>query len=128
MPEPLRARRVLVVDDDEQLRYVLCETIAEGGYEVEAASNGREALTVIARWEPDLIVLDLMMPVMDGYSFRQEQRRLGLADGVPVIVLSASREMPAAAERVGADAAVPKPFDLNQLLDTVERLAPIRRA
>jgi len=119
----LRPRRVLVVDDDEQLRYVLRETMSEDGYEVEAASNGREALAIIERWPPDLIVLDLMMPVMDGESFRQEQRRLGLAEQVPLIVLSASREMRSAAERVGAAASVPKPFDLDDLLETVNRLA-----
>ena len=123
MSEPARPRRVLVVDDDEQLRYVLQETMKEDGYEVEAASNGREALAIIERWRPDLIVLDLMMPVMDGEAFRQEQRRLGLADQVPLIVLSAAREMRSAAERVGAAASVPKPFDLDDLLATVGRLA-----
>jgi len=124
MSELPRARRVLVVDDDEQLRYVLRETMLEDGYEVEAASNGREALAIIRRWPPDIIVLDLMMPIMDGMTFRREQQRLGLSDGVPVIVLSASREMPGLAERVGASAAVPKPFDLDDLLATVGRLAP----
>jgi CheY-like chemotaxis protein len=115
---------VLVVDDDEQLRYVLQETMTEDGYEVEAASNGREALAIMRRWRPDLIVLDLMMPVMDGLTFRQEQLRLGLAERVPVIVLSAAREMWSAAEQVGAAASVPKPFDLDDLLATVDRLAP----
>ena len=123
MSESGRPRRVLVVDDDEQLRYVLRETMTEDGYEVEAASNGREALTIIERWQPDLIVLDLMMPVMDGETFRQEQRRLGLVERAPVIVLSAAREMLSIAERVGAAASVPKPFDLDDLLATVSRLA-----
>jgi CheY-like chemotaxis protein len=115
---------VLVVDDDEQLRYVLQETMAEDGYEVEAASNGREALAIMRDWSPDLIVLDLMMPVMDGVAFRREQLRLGLAARVPLIVLSAAREIRGLAERVGASAAVPKPFDLDDLLATVGRLAP----
>ena len=123
MSESGRSRRVLVVDDDEQLRYVLRETMTEDGYEVEAASNGQEALTIIERWQPDLILLDLMMPVMDGETFRQEQQRLGLAERVPVIVLSAAREMRSIAERVGAAASVPKPFDLDDLLATVGRLA-----
>jgi CheY-like chemotaxis protein len=114
---------VLVVDDDEQLRYILRETMSEDGYDVEAASNGREALAIIERWPPDLIVLDLMMPVMDGETFRQEQRRLRLADQVPLIVLSAAREIGSAAARVGAAASVPKPFDLDDLLATVNRLA-----
>jgi len=122
--ESPRARRVLVVDDDEQLRYVLLETMTDDGYEVEAASNGREALAIMRRWSPDLIVLDLMMPVMDGEAFRREQLRLGLADRAPLIVLSAAREMRGLAERVGATAAVAKPFDLDDLLDTVSRLAP----
>ena len=122
MSEVQRQRRVLVVDDDEQLRYVLRETMTEDGYEVEAASNGREALAIIQRWQPDLIVLDLMMPVMDGETFRQEQQRLGLAEQVPVVVLSAAREMRGIAERVGAAASVPKPFDLDDLLATVGRL------
>jgi CheY-like chemotaxis protein len=125
MSDLARPRRVLVVDDDEQLRYVLSETMTEDGYEVQAASNGREAIAIMQSWHPDLIVLDLMMPVMDGAAFRQEQLRLGLDDGVPLIVLSAAREMASLAERVGAAAAVPKPFELDELLATVERLASV---
>lgn len=112
-------RRVLVVDDDATIREALAIVLAEEGYEVRAAEDGRAALEVLRDWRPDVILLDLMMPVMDGWTFRQEQRRLENAADVPVIVLSGARDARASAEQVGAVAAIAKPFDLDVLLARV---------
>lgn len=112
-------RRVLVVDDDATIREALAIVLAEEGYEVRVAEDGRAALEVLRDWRPDVILLDLMMPVMDGWTFHQEQRRLENAADVPVIVLSGARDARASAEQVGAVAAIAKPFDLDVLLARV---------
>jgi CheY-like chemotaxis protein len=119
--EPLPSgRRVLVVDDDASIRGFLAEALSDEGYHVETAGNGQEALTILGGWRPDVILLDLMMPVMDGWEFRSAQRQLpGLAD-VPVIVLSATRDLPSKAEQLQPAWLFSKPFDLDELLATIE--------
>jgi CheY-like chemotaxis protein len=115
--------RVLVIDDDEVIRGFLCEALEDDGYDVRAAADGREALGLLRAWRPDLILLDLMMPVMDGWAFREAQRgEPSLAD-IPVIVLSAVRDLSARATALGAAALVAKPFDLDALLHTIDRVA-----
>jgi CheY-like chemotaxis protein len=103
MPESqtVGAYRVLIVEDDAQIAAVLGETLRDEGYEVRRASNGQEGLAILGQWTPDTIILDLMMPVMDGKTFRAEQRRLPepLA-GLPVIVLSGARDAHAQADTV----------------------------
>jgi len=114
-------RRLLVVDDDDAIRAVLCEAFADEGYEVRQAAHGRAALDVLASWTPTAIILDLMMPIMDGWEFREEQRALNVALDVPIVVLSASRQL------MGADglepaAMVAKPFELDRLIGTIDGL------
>jgi DNA-binding response OmpR family regulator len=69
-----------------------------------------------------LILLDLMMPVMDGWTFRERQRQLAGAGAIPVLVLSGAREVRKAAEQLNAIAAIAKPFDLDDLLETIHAL------
>jgi len=113
---------VLVVEDEDTIGQVLTETLADEGYEVRRSPNGSAALELLQAWLPNLIVLDLMMPVMDGFAFRAAQRRLGggVAE-VPVIVLSATREVSVRADELGAVEALSKPFELGELVDAVER-------
>jgi CheY-like chemotaxis protein len=115
--------RVLLVDDDSLIRVTLAEALADEGYAVETAGHGREALEVLANWRPDVIVLDLMMPVMDGWAFRAEQIRLGLADSVPLVILSAARRASEAARDLSAQDCVQKPFEFDVLLDAIARAA-----
>lgn len=115
-------RRVLVVDDDPSIQGFLAEALADEGYEVRTAGNGREALTVLGGWLPDLILLDLMMPEMDGWVFRAAQRTMPAVAHVPVIVLSATRDLVAKTQSLGAAEVLAKPFDLERLLGTIERL------
>jgi len=120
MPE--RERRILVVDDDPSIQGFLAEALADEGYGVRTAANGREALAVLRAWRPDLILLDLMMPEVDGWAFRAEQRLMpGVAD-VPVIVLSAARDLDARTRELEPAQVFSKPFDLEALLGTIERL------
>jgi len=120
MPE--RERRVLVVDDDASIQGFLAEALADEGYNVRTAGNGREALAVLEAWRPDLILLDMMMPEVDGWGFRVQQRTMpGLAD-VPVIVLSATRDLVEKARALEPAQIFAKPFDLDALLSTIDRM------
>lgn len=113
-------KRVLVVDDDASIRELLSTALQEDGYEVVPAINGEDALSVCERWRPDVIVLDLMMPVMDGWTFA---KRLHERDDIPIVVLSAANDLERHAKSVGARDVVAKPFDLDQLLPKVARAA-----
>jgi CheY-like chemotaxis protein len=118
-----RHRRILVVDDDALIRDMLAVALGDEGYTVEVAANGRAALDLLERWLPEVIVLDLMMPVMDGVTFRVTQQALpSAAAEIPVIVLSAAHEVRQRAERLQAAAVFAKPFDLGALLDAIALL------
>jgi len=114
--------RILVVEDDELLRETLAEVLADVGLEVRVAANGHEALQRLDGWSADLIILDLMMPLMDAYEFRERQLRQDRDSGPRVLLLSASPDVGAAAERLEATAWLAKPFNLGVMLDTVRRL------
>ena len=114
--------RVLVVDDDALIRDTLATALGDEGYAVRVAHNGRAALVTIESWRPDVIVLDLMMPVMDGQTFRAAQRSVADTAQIPVIVLSATHEVHGRAANLGAAAIFAKPFDLGALLEVIARL------
>ena len=119
-------RQALVVEDDEDIRDLLSTLLTVLGFEVRAANNGAVGLDMLrAAWRPDLIVLDLMMPVMNGWAFRAEQRKIDGVRDVPVIVLSARRppfrEVEASFEVAEI---LPKPFDLDHFLAAVSRHCP----
>ena len=113
-------KRVLVVDDDASIRELLSTALEDDGFEVVHAINGEDALSVCGRWRPDVIVLDLMMPVMDGWTFA---KRLRETDEIPIVVLSAANDLDRHAKSIGAADVVGKPFDLDQLLPKVARAA-----
>jgi CheY-like chemotaxis protein len=119
---PQRPRRVLVVDDDATIRAVVGEMLADEGYETRLAAHGQEALAALAARRADLIILDLMMPVMDGWAFRAAQQAHAELAGIPVLVLSAGRDLTTVAARLSPAAIVAKPFDLIALLDEIERV------
>ena len=117
-----RARQctVLVVDDERLIRDVLAEFLRDAGYDVANAENGRIALAVLERRLVDVILLDLMMPVMDGFAFRARLLESpGLAQ-IPVIVLSATFDVGAHLARVSPASYLSKPFDLGGVLQAVE--------
>lgn len=118
---PVSGPRVLVVDDDPDIRDLLVAVLKDDGYEAESARNGREALDLLERWPADLVVLDLMMPVMDGWTFAERLREKKLA--VPIVVLSAATDVTRHAQRLGAADVVTKPFDIDTLLPRIARLA-----
>jgi DNA-binding response OmpR family regulator len=114
-----RNGRILVVDDDALIRDTLATALGDEGYVVRVAPDGRTALSSIGNWRPDLIVLDLMMPVMNGVEFRAAQRSAADTAQIPVIILSAAHEVQSRAASLEPAAVFTKPFDLGALLDAI---------
>ena len=112
---------VLVVDDEDRIVYFLRSKLRVSGYEVVTAGNGKEAIEQFHKCEPDIIVLDLIMPEMDGFEFLKELRTFS---NVPVIILSAKSDD---ADKIkgltlGADDYLPKPFNPNELIARIEAI------
>lgn len=115
-----RLFRILIVEDDADIREVESQVLGYAGYQVRSVRNGREALDALAVEHFSLIVLDLMMPVMDGLTFLNERRRLGIAEHVPVVCVSAATHLLSQAIGLGAQECLQKPTDFDQLCDRVE--------
>jgi signal transduction histidine kinase len=117
----LQGARVLLVEDDADIRDVLTQMLSDEGVQVSSANNGREALTTLQRGvPPDVIVLDLMMPVMDGWQFRLEQKKDPTLASIPVVAMSADAS--AKAEAIDVDAYVRKPLEFNNLLGRIRHV------
>lgn len=111
---------VLVVDDDAEIRETLEEVLSDHGYAVACASNGLEALRYLrAAAPPCVILLDLMMPVMDGWEFRSHQRADPALSGIPVFVVTAGGNCEDAARKLEAAGCLRKPLALEKLLSVV---------
>jgi CheY-like chemotaxis protein len=106
----------LVVEDDTDIRESLLELLQIEGYGVVGAANGKEALEQLRRRPAAVILLDLMMPVMDGYQFRSEQLRDPELSGIPVVLVSAGGRCEQAAAEMGVLGCVKKPLDVPTLL------------
>ncbi len=116
--------RILVVDDDATILDLVAEVLRDEGYEVTTATNGEEALAEVRLSQPHAIVLDLMMPVMDGWQFLEVCQAEADFRDIPVLVLSAAHRPQQDVMRLGARQYLTKPFDLQQLLEQVSRLVP----
>jgi two-component system, chemotaxis family, chemotaxis protein CheY len=113
---------VLVVDDDPDILEALSEILEAEGFEIRRARNGKEALERLEPEPPHLILLDLMMPVMDGWEFAQRMRQKSPhVASIPIIVLSADRNVGSKAKDIGAVGHLAKPFELNDLLSMVRQ-------
>jgi DNA-binding response OmpR family regulator len=114
---------VLVVDDDPAIRGLVADALRIEGYAVDLAAHGREALEALRARRPDTIVLDLMMPIMDGFSFIEACQREQLCTDVPIVVISAVQEALKRIKEVSVHACIAKPFDLDDLVRTVGQFA-----
>lgn len=118
------ARRILLIEDDVELRDALAEALQAKGVHVTVASDGSEGLREMRKHRPDVVVLDLMMPGMDGWQFRIAQRLEPALADTPVVALSASHS--AAAAAVDADLFLQKPCGATVILDAIEEVLAIR--
>lgn len=116
------SKRIFVVEDDLHIRESLTEVLEIEGFNVFSAVNGQEALDMLRRGEKaDLILLDLMMPVKDGFQFKAEQETDPALSNIPVIIMSANGNMSAKKELGHVKDYLKKPIDLDSLLDTINR-------
>lgn len=113
------AASILVVDDDPAIVDIITQVLAAEGYVIRGCRNGLEALEALRELRPDLILLDLWMPKMDGWEFRRRQLALDGARHVPVVLLSAGGRLEEHRRSLAAAAAIPKPFDLTDLITVV---------
>lgn len=109
--------RILVVDDEPAIRATVCEMLEMAGYAATSAANGAEALEAVTAETPDIVLLDMRMPVLDGSGFAREVRARGIA--VKIVVMTAARDARTSAAEIDAHAALAKPFRMDDLLAVV---------
>jgi two-component system chemotaxis response regulator CheY len=113
---------VLIVDDDALIRQSVTDILEYEGYHVEQAANGEQGLLKVQATRPDAIVLDLMMPVMDGWAFLRACRADPQASTRPILLMSAHPLLPDTAREFYVEGFLAKPFDMYVLLEVVQRL------
>ena len=115
--ESVAESEVMAVEDDDRIRRLIQTVLEAEGYHVVCASNGVEALKLLDATKPSVILLDLMMPGLDGWAFLRAIRDQGIT--TPVVLISAIQDLPAEARRLGADS-LTKPFAVEDLVAKVE--------
>ena len=111
---------VLVVEDDEGIRDFVSMVLADEGYEVATAPHGAAALDLIDQAQPSLILLDMRMPIMDGWEFSRAYRELP-PPHAPIVVVTAAQDAAERARQINADGYLAKPFDVDELLRIVDQ-------
>src|SRR5436189_4105252 len=118
-------KRVLVIDDDLPLRGMLAAALRQHGFQVLLAGDGAEGQRALNIHHPDVVILDLAMPNVNGWDFLQRLRETGHLGSTPIIVVSAHLRIdPQAVLQMGVSAILPKPFNLPDLINLIEHLSP----
>lgn len=115
--------KLLIVEDAVDIQMLLRRLFEMEGYQVRCASNGQEALFELTNsdYRPDLILLDLMMPVMDGFEFREQQMKIDAIRDIPIVVMTADGDIQPKRSSLDALGFLRKPVDIDNLLTTVEK-------
>ena len=115
-------KKLLIIDDDPNLILLVKDFLEFNGFEVLTASHGREAMSILEKETPDLIICDVMMPEMNGYAFVEEIRRNPVLEWLPVIFLSAKGQTQDRIKglKTGADVYLIKPFEPEELVAQVQ--------
>lgn len=118
----MQKKSVLIVEDDLDIRENLAEFVMSEGYAVQTAADGREALDLLraATVLPQVILLDLRMPRMDGFKFREEQEKDARLAAIPVLLMTADAQIESEKYRIGAMGYVKKPIDIEALSKTLK--------
>ena len=118
-------KRVLVIDDDLPLRGMLAAALRQHGFQVLLAGDGAEGHRALTIHNPDVVLLDLAMPDVNGWDFLQRLKETGHLGQIPIIVVSAHlRVEPQAILQMGVSAILPKPFNLPDLISLIEHVLP----
>lgn len=112
---------ILVIDDDPSILATVAEILIFEGYPVETASNGLEGLLALEYTEPSLILLDMRMPILDGWGFARTLQERGIK--LPILVMTAAQDAFRWAQEIEAVGFLAKPFDMFDLLNAVERFS-----
>lgn len=112
--------RILVVDDDDATCELLREALTDEGYAVATVPHGAAALELVRHHQPAVILCDLRMPIMDGWSFVEQYRRVARPHA-SIVLLSAIKDVEESAKRLGAAGFVRKPFQLDDVVEQIER-------
>jgi CheY-like chemotaxis protein len=118
------AERILIVDDDESIRQIVHMCLSDEGYQVVEASNGQAALALVEDFQPSLILLDLRMPVMDGWEFARRYHALP-GPHVPIVAFVAALNAEQECADLPTAGILNKPFDLDELLQAVRTQLPV---
>lgn len=117
-------RLILIVEDDRAVAGMISEFISSSGYDTEVARDGQDAIVKATQFQPDLIIMDLMLPRLTGGEAASRLKQDPLTARIPIVGISAVADVTAIAELLPLDAVVPKPFNLDDLLAAVERHLP----
>jgi CheY-like chemotaxis protein len=112
---------VLVVEDDASIREVISDVLEDKGYRVLPAANGSDALKQLDSVRPDVMVLDLLMPVMHGWAFMESYLAKTGGLPIPIVVVSVNPALPRSYNRLGVARVVSKPFNVDMLAQAVEQ-------
>jgi CheY-like chemotaxis protein len=115
---------ILVVDDDPSILMTVSDILEFEGYPVATAANGAEALVRLEQLNPAMVILDMRMPILDGWGFARILRERGV--NLPILVMTAAQDAMRWADEIGADGFVAKPFELLELLNAIERVKRAR--
>ena len=122
--EVMAGRRVLIVDDEAGFRDGVADLLSMEGYDVSVAGDAVEAVRVLPEFRPEVILLDLRMPHLDGEAFLRGIGGLPASKRVPVVLISAKEDLDQIATRTGAAGYLSKPFEAPQLLSLLEKVLP----
>jgi two-component system chemotaxis response regulator CheY len=122
-PETIGGKDVLIVEDEPYLCDLVADVLESEGHRARKAANGLDALARVAERPPQLILLDLMMPVMDGWEFMAALKSSSDWRDIPVVIITAVYDVARTQRETGAKAIVTKPFDIDQLADVVRLFA-----
>jgi two-component system alkaline phosphatase synthesis response regulator PhoP len=117
--------KILVVDDDEHLLRLMTYNLEKADYTVKTCQDGEKALEEFLRFEPDLVILDVLIPKLDGFKISEKIRRYPSKKHIPIIIISAIYRQPSyhdEAKKIGADSYIVKPFDPQELIKKVKEL------
>ncbi len=116
--------RILIAEDNAEIRTLVSSILVEEGHKVGVAQNGQQALDMMQDDAPDVLVLDIMMPQMDGYSVLKELKSSGIKEQMKILILTAktSESDWVRGYKLGADSYLTKPFDTDELINAIEDL------